>query len=187
MQDLQINYFQSEDGARSCAIFSKDMKYRYQLRRIWDHSVSSKRIVFVMLNPSTADEVKNDPTVERCQRRAETMGFGSLEVVNIFALRSTDPALLYKHGDPIGERNDEMIQAGCWMADLIVCAWGSHGDHQGRGEHVLKIIQALGKTPHTLGFTKGGQPKHPLYIPYETKPIPFMLPNPALWNRSLLL
>ena len=106
----------------SGAIFSDCRRYRYALWRIWEPSLPP--CLFVMLNPSTADEAKNDPTIERCERRASAMGYGGLYVSNIFAFRSTDPAALYIEEDPVGPENDEYIMNGVREAALVICGWG---------------------------------------------------------------
>lgn len=151
----------------SGAYFSPCRTYRYLLCRRW---ADTPVAVFVMLNPSTADETTNDPTVERCERRARAAGFGGLTVVNIFALRSTDPGALYAHDDPIGPENDCHIRSACRDAGLVVCAWGTHGALTSRGENVRKMLTADGVALHHLGLNKGGTPKHPLYVGYGVKP-----------------
>lgn len=160
----------------SGALFSPDRKYRYSLWRLWEPS--KLFAVFVMLNPSTADEVKNDPTVERCERRARALGFGGLTVVNIFALRSTDPKALYKAADPVGERNDAEIRNACVAAGMVVCAWGNHGGLYGRGRFVLDLLAEDRVKPYHLGITGQGQPRHPLYVPYSVQLKPFA-PRPV--------
>jgi hypothetical protein len=120
-----------KDDAPSEAIYSDCERYRYALTRIWEPS--GKRALFIMLNPSTATEVQNDPTVERCERRARVLGFGSFRVTNIFAWRDTDPRNMRAAADPIGPENDATILKGCDWADQIICGWGSHGAHLGRG------------------------------------------------------
>lgn len=109
----------------SGAAFSGNREYRYRLWRTWDSATLPA--LFILLNPSTADETKNDPTVERCERRARTMGFGGLVVANLFALRSTDPKALYSHPDPVGEINDLAILSAAVNAGIIICGWGRHG------------------------------------------------------------
>ena len=110
----------------SIALFSNCERYRYLLTRVW--APGGKKALFVMLNPSTADEMKNDPTVERCERRARAMGFGAFRVCNIFAYRATDPRNMRAQQDPIGPGNDEAIRESCLWADRVVCAWGTHGE-----------------------------------------------------------
>lgn len=149
------------------AVFSSCNKYRYRLWRTWNEKAPA---VFVMLNPSTADEIVNDPTVERCERRAHVMGYGGLRVANIFALRSTDPGALYGHSDPVGEDNDRAILESISGAGIVVCAWGGHGNLNNRGAAVLKLIRDAGVIPHYLTLNKDGTPKHPLYVGYNVQP-----------------
>lgn len=155
------------DIRESGATFSDCKLYRYKLWRIWGEQPTA---VFIMLNPSTADEVDNDPTVERCERRARAMGYGGLRVVNIFALRSTDPRTLYSHKDPIGRENDRAILDAVKDAGIIVCAWGGHGNLLQRGAKVLRLLLSSGITPHYLKLNKDGTPTHPLYVGYVEKP-----------------
>lgn len=125
-----------------------------------------------MLNPSVACEVFNDPTVERCERRARAGGYGGVTVVNIFALRSTDPKALYKAADPIGPWNDTAILDVARQAGRVVCAWGTHGALRGRGARVLAMLREAGVEPHALRVSKDGHPCHPLYLPYSLEPVP---------------
>jgi hypothetical protein len=163
--------------AASVAIYSDCEAYRYDLTRIWD--ASGQRALFVMLNPSTATEVQNDPTVERCERRARTLGFGAFRVTNIFAYRATDPKVMRGVADPIGPGNDQAIADGALWADRIICAWGSHGSHMNRGSAVEQLLRDTRKPLWHLGLTLAGQPKHPLYIGYDSKP--------ALWASPATL
>lgn len=125
-----------------------------------------------MLNPSTADARKNDPTVERCERRARAAGFGCMGVGNIFALRSTDHRRLYSHEDPIGPNNDCAIMAMAAQADAIFCGWGNHGQLLDRGPQVMDMLLDAGYVPQALRLTQAGQPGHPLYIGYAAQPRP---------------
>lgn len=155
---------------RSGAIFSPCGAYRLRLWRTFMGFRSPRPAVFVMLNPSTADERANDPTVERCERRARAMGCTGLEVVNLFALRSTDPRALYEHPEPIGAGNDEAILEACRGAAIVVCAWGAHGKHRGRGDQVRRLLEAAGIPLHALAINRDGTPKHPLYVGYDVQP-----------------
>ena len=159
----------TKDKTYSIAVYSDCESYRYSLCRIWEPK--KKKLTFVLLNPSTATELQNDPTVERCERRARTLGFGAFLVCNIFAWRDTSPEKMKKASDPIGNHNDKAILSGCVWGDKIICAWGTHGSHLNRGEKVLEIIRTISKNPYHLGLTKAGFPKHPLYISYEQDPI----------------
>lgn len=152
----------------SLAVYSECLRYRYALTRVW---AEGPRISFVMLNPSTATEVQNDPTVERCERRARAMGFGAFRVVNIFGFRATDPRDMRAAPDPIGPENDAAIIAAADWADMILCAWGTHGAHLGRGAAVAQML--AGYDLHHLGLTQAGDPKHPLYISYAQRPEPW--------------
>lgn len=154
------------------AILSPCGTYRYLLQRNWD--VERQAVCFVMLNPSTADAEQDDPTVSRCIERARRLGFGQLEVVNLFALRSTDPRALKSHADPIGPENDEAILQSASVCQMVICAWGGDGLLKGRSAKVLKMLADNGIQPHALKVSpKTGQPHHPLYLPYELQPTPF--------------
>ena len=123
-----------------------------------------------MLNPSTADAEKFDPTVRRCFGFARDWGFGGLEVVNLFALRSTYPDLLGKAGDPVGPGNDAAILTAVEGSDLVVAAWGIHGRLHGRDRAVLKLIEGIADL-YCLGTTKAKDPLHPLHQPKSLKPV----------------
>lgn len=157
-----------KDDAASVAVYSDCEKYRYLLTRVWDEG--GRKALFVMLNPSTATEIQNDPTVERCERRARTLGFGAFRVTNIFAWRDTDPRAMKRATDPIGPENDWAISDGAKWADQVICAWGAHGEHLDRGLAVEKLLRATNQPLYHLGLTKAGHPKHPLYIGYSEQP-----------------
>ena len=156
--------------AASTAVYSDCENYRYRLTRIWQPDAG--RALFVMLNPSTATEIQNDPTVERCERRARALGFGSFAVANIFAFRATDPRVMRAAPDPIGPENDAAILDLAQSAHVI-CAWGTHGAHLGRGPQVEALLRGTGYALHHLGLTLSGAPKHPLYIGYDQQPQPW--------------
>jgi hypothetical protein len=160
--------FQKGDAA-SVATYSPCESYRYALTRIWD--AQGPRALFVMLNPSTATEYQNDPTVERCERRARTLGFGSFHVANIFAYRATDPKDMRAQTDPVGPANDAAILAASGQAQQIICAWGNHGSHLSRGTQVETLLRRTGLPLFHLGLTLAGMPKHPLYIGYQVQPL----------------
>ncbi len=154
--------------AASLAVYSDCERYRYALSRVWDRA--GKHVCFVMLNPSTATEVQNDPTVERCERRARALGFGAFTVTNIFAWRDTDPRNMRAAADPVGPANDGAIVEACARADRVICAWGTHGEHLGRGPQVLALLRATGRDLYHLGLTRAGHPRHPLYVSYARQP-----------------
>lgn len=150
-------------GERSGATFSADRVYRYLLWRTWDETLPA--VSFCMLNPSTADEEKEDPTVRRCLRFARDWGCGKLIVVNIFALRSTDPHALYRNPDPIGAENDFYIRQAFTESAEMIAAWGNHGAYLERGTAVCKMLaKAFDRPLKHLGITDLGEPRHPLYL-----------------------
>ena len=169
-----IREFQKGD-ARSTAVYSDCENYRYQLTRIWDPD--GEKVLFVMLNPSTATEVQNDPTVERCERRARTLGYGAFRVTNIFAWRDTDPKALRAAREPVGPDNDRILTESCDWADRIIAGWGAHGEHLDQGAHVARLLRDTGRPVYHLGLTKAGHPRHPLYIAYSQQPEPWDIPS----------
>ena len=164
----------TKGDAPSTALYSDCERYRYALTRTWDDR--GGKVLFVMLNPSTATEVQNDPTVERCERRARTLGFGAFRVCNIFAWRATDPRVMRAQDDPVGPGNDAAIIEGADWADTVVCAWGTHGAHLAHGARVEALLRATGKPLFHLGLSKEGHPRHPLYIAYAHQPEPWPAP-----------
>lgn len=154
--------------AISFAVYSDCEAYRYALTREW---APGRRLLLVMLNPSTATETVNDPTVERCERRARAMRFGGFRVVNLFAFRATDPRALRTVADPIGPDNDATLHEGAAWADAILCGWGGHGALLGRDATVTAKLRAVERPLWHLGLTRQGQPKHPLYIAYDQQPV----------------
>lgn len=156
--------------AVSVAVYSPCERWRYLLTRTWD--AAGPRALFVMLNPSTATEVQNDPTVERCERRARALGYGAFRVANIFAFRATDPRVMRAEADPVGPANDAAIRESVdWVqGGLVLCAWGNHGAHLGRGQQVERLLRETGYPLHHLGLTLAGAPQHPLYIGYHRRP-----------------
>ena len=142
------------------AAFSRDGRYRYRLWRRWDRSRPT--IAFCMLNPSTADASRDDPTIRRCIRFARDWGYGSIEVVNIFALRATDPRVLRSARDPVGPRNDAFMLRAADRQPVVI-AWGVLGALRDREAEALTLFG-----PRTrllaLGRTRFGAPRHPLYL-----------------------
>ena len=163
----------TKGDAPSTAVYSDCEDYRYALTRTWDRA--GKRLLFIMLNPSKATEIQNDPTVERCERRARALGYGAFQVTNIFAWRETNPHLMRKATDPIGPDNDAVILQGVDWADDVLAAWGTHGEHLGRGPAVAQMLASTKKPVLHLGLSKAGHPKHPLYISYAQRPEPWSL------------
>ena len=143
------------------AVMSPCRKYRYALTRTWDKEKPT--VMFIMLNPSTADEHTDDPTIRRCINYARSWGYGGILVCNLFALRATDPEAMKRHPDPIGDRNDDFIQLAVLSVDKIVIGWGAHGMHRSRQRHMVRMLKDY--KLWCFGTTKTGNPKHPLYLP----------------------
>lgn len=156
----------TEHGA-AVALFSADEQYRYLLTRTWDPT--GLRFCVVMLNPSTATHEVLDPTVTRCVSFAKAHDCGSLAVVNLFALRATDPRVMKQHADPVGPHNDQAILDAVTGADLVVAAWGTHGTHLQRDAAVIDLLRGTPAPLLRLGPpTKDGHPRHPLYLAGRT-------------------
>lgn len=149
------------------AIFSKCRKYRYVLRRIWDES--KPYAMFICLNPSTADETKDDPTVRRCINYSKDWGYGGFVMMNLFAFRATDPKVMKAYPLSIGPNNTYWIEEMAKDAGIIIAAWGVHGAFKARSTAVLTLPALKGKI-HYLELTKSNQPKHPLYLKKNLKP-----------------
>lgn len=158
-------------GVWSVALYSPCLGYRYRLDRTWD--AGGPRATLVMLNPSTATEAVDDPTLARCRVRLQALGFGALTVVNLFAWRATDPRRLADPADPVGTGNDAVILEAAGQASLILCAWGDRGALHGRDVDVAALLAPRGLRLHVLGLTRSGAPRHPLYVPYAARPMPW--------------
>lgn len=153
------------------AFLDKERQYRYMLKRQWGER-NDNFINFVLLNPSTANETIDDPTIKACIKFAQNLGYDGFYVTNLFAFRTRSPQILKKSRNPIGERNDEFIKKYAYKSKLVVIAWGNHGNFMNRDNEVSKILSKI-KNPHCLAITKSGSPKHPLYIKRDTKPFKF--------------
>ena len=150
------------------ATFSNCRKYRYSLSRIWDKK--KKLVLFIGLNPSTANEEVDDPTIRRCVNYVQNWGYGGLIMVNLFAYRVTLPSGLKKVKYPIGEDNDKYIMTLSKKADITVAAWGNNGNLYGRDKQVFDLISNL----MCLKLNKSGQPAHPLYLKKNIKLTKFL-------------
>ena len=161
------------------AIFSPCRTYRYALWRPvldpdpdWQELFPNQYVLFVGLNPSTADEIHDDQTIRRCIGYARAWGFGGLCMANLFAFRATDPKDMKRAADPIGPDNDlHLIQLAAG-AGLVVAAWGTQGSYLDRNTTVMSLLPGL----YCLRTTKDGHPAHPSRLPKD------LLPTP--WERS---
>ena len=147
-------------------IFSTCRTYRYTLWREW--AGGNGYAMFVGLNPSTADETRDDPTIRRCIGFAKAWGYAGLCMTNLFAFRSPNPKNMKVVPDPVGPENDAHLAALSELAGVIVAAWGTNGTHRGRDIAVRHLLPGL----HCLSMTKSGHPGHPLYLPKTLVPIP---------------
>lgn len=146
------------------ATLSEDRKYRYTLTRIWDET--KPKVMFIGLNPSTADETKDDPTIIRCINFAKSWGYGGLEMTNLFAFRATNPKVMKNEKEPIGKDNDTWLKKLATECDIIIGAWGNDGALHARGQEVMNMLDDL----HYLALNKSGHPSHPLYLKSTLQP-----------------
>ena len=162
-----------DKAIESGATFSECRAFRYSLFRVWDAELT--RLVCVGLNPSTADERQDDPTIRRVIGFAKQWAFGGISMLNLFAYRATEPTVMLAHSAPIGPENNEAIRAEISKAGMVLVAWGNSAGNLGvkRALEVLAIVRECKKTPMCLGVTASGQPKHPLYIPADFQPIEY--------------
>jgi hypothetical protein len=151
------------------AAFDEKRIYRYMLwRRILE---KGNTITWIGLNPSTADEEVDDPTVKRVVSFSKAWGYAKVYMVNLFAFRATNPKDMKKAADPGGPENLGWIVKLCNQSQMCLAAWGNNGSFGGSGKNLLKQLDYLGIGPiHCLGVTKKGHPKHPLYLSRNTKP-----------------
>jgi len=161
----------------SGALFSPCRRWRYLLWRRWDEAKPVAN--FLMLNPSTADEVKLDPTCSRARDYAERWGYGALIVTNVFGWRATDPGKMKAVKDPVGPGNDAAIVRAAQNSAIVVCAWGNHGAFLERSTRVKTLLKEKNIRLHALRVNAGGEPAHPLYLPARLKPISWAAPGAA--------
>jgi len=143
---------------KKTAAFSRCRQYRYALWRTWNNT--QKQVLFICLNPSTADDKNDDPTLIRCINYAKFWGYGGVCIANLFAFKATKPADLLASDSPIGSRNNHWLKKLANQSDLCVAAWGNHGRYLNRSAKVQELIPNL----HYLKITKLGEPAHPLYL-----------------------
>jgi hypothetical protein len=159
------------------AIYSDCKKYRYLLWRRWSNV---RPLVCCMLNPSTATAEKNDNTVAQMENRAKQAGHGGIIVTNLFAYRSTYPAVLWKQDDPVGEDNDDAIKLAASLGGWVMCAWGNDGKKFMRSEIVRHMLSDI--PLFALGLTDSGEPRHPRGCEYNSWP--YFAINKAALEKS---
>ncbi len=149
---------------KNTAKLSACRTYRYALWRTWDDS--KPYVMFVGLNPSTADENTDDPTLTRCINYAKSWGFGGVCMANLFAFRATDPAVMKSAKDPVGGENNNWLKKLANNAGLVVAAWGNDGSYMSRSNHIRELLPDM----HCLKLNKSGEPAHPLYQRADIQP-----------------
>jgi hypothetical protein len=155
------------------AEFSEDRVFRYTLERVWWPTPNQHQVAFIGLNPSTADEQQDDPTVRRCIRYAKKWGYSGMVMLNIFAIRGTDPRILRSPRDIKGPLNDHHIARIIQRAEtqLVIGCWGNWGELHGRGKDVIGLVKSARRQLYRLGpLTKLGHPRHPLYLKGDLQP-----------------
>jgi len=166
--DARALDFRHERESGFGAVFSGCGTWRYLLWRM--HHPRGRLLGMGMLNPSTADEHRNDPTIARCHRLARETGYPSLLIWNLFALRATDPAELRRAGDPAGPDADAAIDLALSLCARTVLAWGNHGRLAGRSAEVMERCAASSSRLAAFGLTRQGEPRHPLYLAANVRP-----------------
>ena len=152
------------------ASLSDDGLYRYGLERCWEpelYGAARVGILWVMLNPSTADGTRDDPTLRRCIAFSKAWGYSSLEVVNLYARRTRDPKILSGFRDPVGPDNAWNIQQAIGRSMFVVAAWGTRPKIMQGDLQAVRVLEALrfgGRKVHCLGINQDGSPRHPLYV-----------------------
>lgn len=158
--------------------FSPCERYRYTLEHVIDPLLPTRRVMWVGLNPSTADENKLDPTLRRVRAFSAGWGFSSFVMTNLFAFRATDPKVMYASGDPVGPENDTWLRGVAGTCELVVAAWGSGqlaGQFLFRSTAVRRSLEAAGAKLHCIGTTRDGFPRHPLYVAGSTPLQPYTM------------
>lgn len=161
-------------------VLSDCRQYRYTLWRDWDMDLLTgcaddakdldSYAMFIGLNPSTADETKDDPTIRKCIGFAKRWGFAGLMMTNLFAFRATEPRIMKRQQNPVGENNIHFLISCSSQAGIVIAAWGVNGTHRNQDLYVMGELAKIGVAVHRLRKTKAGHPEHPLYVPYEIVP-----------------
>jgi hypothetical protein len=152
------------------AVFSDDRVYRYRLTRVW--SYGGQMLNVIGLNPSTADETVDDPTIRRCIAFAKSWGYIGLSMTNLCAFRATKPVDLWKAAEPAGPDNDTWLRQEAEAAGMVLAAWGANIMAHDAGIRTVRYV-LRGIPLRCLGLTQSGAPRHPLYVPKVTLPVPF--------------
>ncbi len=182
--DLEDRLGLSPEGLAERYLYSRDMLFRYGFGRWWGAADIATTAVWVLLNPATGDtEQRRRPTLERCISRSRDAGYTGVVIVNLFALRDTNPRNLRTAPDAVGPANDEALRVLTTAGAQTIAAWGAHGRLRGRSGQVARLLDS----PMCLGTTKRGEPRHPLYVAKDAPLVPWLTartePDPE--NASL--
>ena len=151
--------------------FSRCRNYRYSLKRAWMKTEENKKqVLFIGLNPSTADSKSDDPTIRRCVKFASSWGFNAIEVVNLFSFQATYPRDLFEEEFPVGPRNDFWINQAYRLSALTIACWGSMGNYRNRSKNITSSLENL----FCIKRNKDGTPSHPLYLDSRLTPSPYL-------------
>lgn len=149
--------------------------FRYTLWREFEPELWTPRagqfVMFIGLNPSTATETADDPTIRRCMGFARRWGYGALLMTNLFAYRATEPEAMKRHPAPAGPENDRWLATWAQHAGLVVAAWGKHGSHLDRASEVVKLLASF--PMRALQRNRDKSPKHPLYVRADVTTAPY--------------
>ncbi|MGD1857131.1 MAG: DUF1643 domain-containing protein [Leptolyngbyaceae cyanobacterium] len=157
------------NSSNGSATFDNSHRYRYSLTRRWT-TTCDRSVTFIMLNPSQADADRDDPTLRACSQFAKHWGYTQLEVVNLFAYRTTQPSELTQIPDPIGPENDRYVSKAVEIADRVILAWGNWGTLLNRAQFVTSLLSPHSRKLYCLERNRTGQPRHPLYIKRTIQP-----------------
>lgn len=163
------------DGVHARASLSPDGRYRYALERHWFPKTGRGNVLWIMLNPSTADASLDDRTTRVCQEFSRSWGFDGITIGNLFAYRSRDPHLLRQADDPVGPANDDVLSSlfAAPGIGLVVAAWGVNGSWMRRDLDVVRLAKQADRDLHVLRLTLAGHPWHPLYLKRDLVPEPW--------------
>ncbi|NEZ55196.1 DUF1643 domain-containing protein [Adonisia turfae] len=162
------------NSIKGTATFDASYRYRYRLTRSWlTEGQNLRQVTFIMLNPSEADAEKDDPTIRACSQFAQRWEYTQLNIVNLFAHRTSQPSILKHINDPIGPENNRYLHEASATADAVILAWGNWGSLLNRHQDVLDLLAIHHHKFYCLARNQSGQPRHPLYIKRTTRPTPW--------------
>lgn len=175
MSSLQGQLFDTKESYFRGAEFSPCRRYRYSLERRWDDGVidvDCRRIMFIGLNPSVADENQDDRTIRRLVGFSKSWGYNAFVICNVFGFVTPDPSEMLKQSDPVGPCNNQVLTRNIERSQAVVACWGNHCPLE-RQRTICELIEAQCYSVYCFRTTKANRPEHPLYLPKTLKPIEF--------------